>query len=90
MGPVLLHRGLDNVGREAVPDEVQHGVHGCDVLFLQTSWLDVVRAIDALSRLDGRHQDDAQDDCQQGGDHVVDDSAESNLPGKRQVHGSYK
>ena len=33
---------------------------------------------------------DAKDDCQDGGDDVVEDCAESNLPGERKIHGSYK
>ena len=92
MGPVLLHRGLDDVGREAVPDEIHQGVLGGDVLLLMIPllhWI-LLAATEAVSWPDGDHQDDAEDDCQDGGGDVVEDCAESNLPGERKIHGSYK
>ena len=86
-GSVLLHRGLDQVGREAVPDQIHQGVLRCDVLLVLVH-LRVVVPRHVVTRPDGHNQDDAQNDCQHGGGHVVEDGAESNFSREREIHGS--
>ena len=102
---VLLQPCLDNVGREAVskkiiifvwrlklilisPQQVHESVSCCDIslpcLFLKIFFIEP-----PSPRLDGGDQDDAQDDRQDGGGHVVNNSTESNLSWQGQVHGSY-
>ena len=87
VGPVLLHGGLDQILREAVPQEVHQSVLGGDVLLGVVGQVHIiVGAGDAVPGLDGDDQDDAENDSQDGGGDVVEDCAESNFPGERQVH----
>ena len=88
VGPVLLHSRLDEVGGEAVPDEVHQGVLGRHVLLGMVGWIHFVRSVDAVPGLDGDDQDDAEDDGQDGGEDVVEDRSESHFPGERQIHGA--
>ena len=88
-GLVLLGGGLDDVEREAVPQEVHQGVRRGHVLLLDRvlilDFLDVSQA-SALPGPDGDRQDDAQDDGQHGGGQIVDHSTEADLASLGQIH----
>ena len=84
-GPVLLQRGLDDVGREHVPHEVHESVgrghvsaRGAVALVVQVFSL-------AGPRSDGGDEGDAQEHREQGGHHVVDYGAPANLPTEAEV-----
>ena len=86
---VLLGGGLEEVGREAVPQEVHQGVRRGHVLLLDRvlilDFLDVSQA-SALPGPDGDRQDDAQDDGQHGGGQIVDHGTETDLASLGKIH----
>ena len=85
-GPVLLDRGLDDVGREHVPHEVHEGVGRGHVSAGGTVALVVVHELSTVGpRLDGGDEGDAEEHREHGGDHVVDYGAPANLPAEAEV-----
>ena len=79
---VLLHRGLDQVGREAVGDQIQQSVHGCPLRLL-TRLNDLVRVGDAGS--DGDTEDDAEGDGEECCQQVVEDGPPTDLAAHPEV-----
>ena len=68
-----------------LPDEIQQGVQGRDVLGQPLAFN--LGQVVGVSRMDGEHEDDADDDGNEGGGHVVDDGPQSQAPRRRLVQG---
>lgn len=68
-----------------LPDEIQQGVKGCDVLRRPFTFNlgQVVR----VTRVDGEDKDDADDDGDECGGHVVDDGPQPKAARRRLFQG---
>ena len=83
---VLLGGGLEEVGREAVPQEVHQSVRRRHVLLHGGVLLLGSPDVPRVPGPDGDHEDDAEDDGQDGGGEVVDHRTHPHLAGQGQVH----